>query len=106
MTTLLDFAGLADTRSIQERFEAFHRANEHVLAKLVELAREARAAGMKKCGISLLWERARWYWSVETHGDDYKLNNLFRSRYARLMEQLYPDEFGNGFFETRQLKAE
>lgn len=103
MNSLLD---MIPATTIEERFRRFHEANPHVFEKLVELAREVKRSGMKRCGISFLWERARWFWAVETNGDDYRLNNVFRSRYARLLIETYPDEFGNGFFETRVLKAE
>ena len=105
MPDLLDFIG-SESRSVQERFDAFHRAHPEVLAKLVELARAVKRTGLKRCGISLLWERARWYWTFERTADEgeYKLDNYLRSRYVRLMIETYPDEF-DGFFELRQLKA-
>lgn len=104
MTTLLDFIDLRD-RSIQERFEEFHRLHPEVMDKLVDLAREVKRGGLKRCGISLLWERARWYWTFERPEVGFKLDNFFRSRYVRLIMATYPEEFGE-FFETRELKAE
>ena len=75
--------------------------------KLVELAREAKAAGMDKLGIGCLWERLRWYERVERinrDGSGWLLNDHYRSRYVRLMIAKHP-EF-RGFFELRELKAE
>lgn len=101
MTDLFDV--LAPT--VQERFDTFHRLHPEVFTMLVKLARQVKAAGMPKCGISLLWERLRWYWTFERRGEEeFKLNNVYRSRYVRLMIETYPDEF-TGFFELRKLKS-
>lgn len=90
--------------SIQERFEAFHRANPQVAMLLVRFAREAHAAGRSRIGIGALWERLRWYSSVETvNGEPFKLNDNFRSRYARLLAEENP-ELAH-LFETRKLRA-
>lgn len=56
-------------------------------------------------GIAMLWERMRWELTVETDsvdlGDDFKLNNNYRSRYARLIMNNEPDLAG--FFDIRRL---
>lgn len=104
MTTLLDFIDARD-RTIQERFEDFHQRHPEVLAKLVELAREVKTRG-KRCGIRTLWEKMRWAFEIERDADDeWKLNDHYHSRFARLIVETHPDEF-DGFFELRQLKAE
>ncbi len=91
-------------RSIQERFEEFHRANPAVYALLVRFAREAHAAGARGVGIGALWERLRWHVAVEVRsGDGYRLNNDYRSRYARLIAGEHPELAG--LFETRKLRA-
>ena len=58
----------------------------------------------KRYGIGGLWERLRWHFHIEQGlGDDFKLNNDFRSRYARLLLEDHP-ELG-AFFELRELRA-
>ncbi len=90
--------------SIQEAFEAFDLANPIVFLTLVNLARMAQARGRRKLGIGALWERMRWELVVETNGgDDFKLNNNYRSRYARKILAECPDL--DGIFETRELKS-
>ncbi len=77
---------------IQARFAEFHRSNPIVYQKLVQYARQAKAAGHGKIGIKLLLERFRWFALVETndqHG--YKINNDYSSRYARLIAEQEPD---------------
>ena len=89
-------------KTIQERFLDFHGRHPDVFVELVRLARQVRSRG-RKVGIKTLWERMRWSFEIEI-GTDWKLNNNFTSRYARLMIEKYPTEF-SGFFETRELKA-
>jgi hypothetical protein len=90
-------------RDIQDSFEEFHRANPNVYTLLVKFARQAKAAGMKKYGIASLFERLRWHISIELKSEQaFKLNNNFRSRYARLIMEHEPDL--DGFFELRELK--
>lgn len=95
--------GLFDRpRSIEERFMAFHANNPAVYRELVLRAREARAAG-RRVGIRMLWERMRWTFYVERREEDFKLNDQYTSRYARLIMEQEPDLAR--FFETRTLRA-
>ena len=91
--------------SIQERFEAFHAANPHVYDLLARMARRARAMGRKQIGIGMMFEVLRWNYLVRTeHAEgEFKLNNNFRSRYARLLTEREPDLADA--FEMRELKA-
>lgn len=89
--------------TLDERFKAFVEQNPHVIDTLTRLAREARARGMTKVGVKMLWEIARWEAITSTTGDEWKLNNSFHSRAARLVMEREPDLAG--FFETRELKS-
>jgi hypothetical protein len=89
---------------IQERFEKFHAENPEVYRLLVKFAREAKAAGRKKYGIASLFERLRWHVDIELKGEkEFKLNNNYRSRYARRIAAVEYDL--KDFFEVRELKA-
>lgn len=106
-TSLLDRGG-PDDRSLDERFADFHSHNPHVYDALVALAREARRInGRAKVGIGMLFEVLRWQTFIRTQGeserDGYKLNNVFRSRYARLIMERERDLAG--IFDTRELKS-
>jgi len=92
-----------DKRLLSERFAAFHRDNPRVYVELVRLAKHARRQGRARIGIGMLWEVMRWHFFLETTDDDFKLNNDFRSRYARLMMNDEPELAG--CFEVRELKA-
>jgi hypothetical protein len=90
--------------SIQERFEQFDRLNPHIYELLVELARLLRARRpRRRVGIGMLYEVLRWNYLVHTTGGDFKLNNNFRSRYARLIEHREADL--RGAFELRELQS-
>ena len=88
-------------RDLRLRFERFHAANPFVYEKLVELARGARAAGHDRIGIAMLFEVLRY--EVLTGRDpreDFRLDNGYRSFYARLILESEPDL--DGIFETRK----
>lgn len=89
-----------------ERFWRFHEQHPLVYQLLVRFAREWKRAGHRRCGIKMLWERVRWEVGIEglpDSSDDWKLNNNYHSRYARLMMRQEPDLAG--FFETRELRS-
>jgi predicted metal-dependent hydrolase len=88
--------------TIQEQFEEFHRRNPHVYRLIYGLARKYKLSGNKRCGMKMLWETLRFNSGVETHGNEYKLNNNFTSRYSRMLLE-EPDM--HGFFKVRTLRA-
>lgn len=90
-------------RTIEQDFWNFHRANPHVYDRLVQMCREAKGRGVRKLGIGMLFEVLRWEHMLRTAGDAFKLNNNYRSYYARLIMERNSDL--RGIFETRQLSA-
>ena len=92
--------------SIQAQFEAFHGRHPQVYDHLVRLAYRARGAGRSRIGMKMLFEVLRWEWTIAGLPDDaeeWKLNNNYTSRYARLiMDENSPLV---GLFELRELKA-
>lgn len=89
-------------QTLQEKFVNYHLRNPRVYEHLVRLARRAKAAGKTSVGIGHLWEVMRWETWIEGN-DSLKLNNSYRSRYARLIMDREIDLAG--FFETRKLQA-
>ena len=71
--------------TIREAFLRFHADNPHIYDELVLLARRARRRGAKRIGIGMLFEVLRWRWTLRADGDTFKLNNNYRSYYARLI---------------------
>lgn len=88
---------------IQASFERFHAENPEVYRLLVQFARQVKASGKPAYGIESLFARLRWHFEIETKGDTFKLNNNYRSRYARLIMHREPDL--ESFFTTRGLVA-
>jgi hypothetical protein len=91
-----------------ERLEAafwqFHRENPVIYKLLSQYAHQALNAGRGRWGIGMIWERMRWYVAVETRDPSgLKLNNNYRSRYARLLMRQEPEL--EGIFETRRLNG-
>lgn len=93
---------LSKPETIQQQFEAFHKRHPEVYRILVSRARRAMVKD-KRVGIGCLWENIRWYFYVE-RDETFKLNNNYRSRYARLIMDQESDLAD--YFETRELTAE
>lgn len=93
--------------TIQERFEAFHAKHPEVYAELVALARRAHRAGRRKIAIDQLFQVLRWdrmTAGLPDAAEDFKLNDHYRSRYARLIMTQCTDL--EGIFGIRGLRAQ
>ncbi|WP_316521101.1 hypothetical protein [Kitasatospora brasiliensis] len=79
--------------TIQERFEQFHGANPWVLTELERLTAECIEARFATISLGMLFELVRYSYGRATLGSDgdFRLNNDFRSRYARLLIELHPE---------------
>lgn len=100
-------------RDLERRFWRFHRACPEVYAELVRLARQLHRRGFARYGIGSLWEVLRWRRDIRLGAEEragtggvelFRINNDYRSRYARLIMLKEPDL--RGFFELRMLKTE
>ena len=94
------------TKSIQERFEDFDRLNPWVYRRLVEMTYQwiARRPD-RRVGIDLFFAVLRWEYAMATNdpNGDFRLNDHYRSRYAR---KIMGENPGLGdVFETRKLKT-
>lgn len=90
--------------TIQARFEEFHRANPHIYVRLVEAARRLKQEGKTKIGIGHLVEEViRWSEERTFTGENYKISNDYRSRYARKIMEEESDLAG--MFEVRPLES-
>jgi hypothetical protein len=95
---------MANQSSIQERFLTFHLNNPNIYFLLCKYARIALAKGFTRYSIQGLAEIIRWHIKTPSHGDEFKVNNSFLSRYARLLMSQESDLAG--FFEVRNLISE
>lgn len=90
--------------TIQQRFDAFHRANPWVYEALVILVRDWVASGRTRAGMKQFIEVIRWEHGRRTDGDSFRLNNNHTSRYARLLVEHHPE--WAEVFQLRELRAE
>lgn len=90
--------------SIQERFEEFHALNPWVYRELERMTAECVRMGWKRVGIGMLFELLRYRYGEATRGDEFRLNNNFRSRYVRLLVGDHED--WRHLFEVRALRAD
>jgi len=88
---------------IEATFWKFHEENPTIYILFNRFAFEAATANRGLFGVAAIFERIRWFTTVETRGDMYKLNNNFRAYYARLWMRNNPDY--DGFFRVRVLRA-
>jgi hypothetical protein len=104
--TMTLFSIPPDRRPIEVRFREFHAAHPEVYDRLCELARNLRHRGYTHLGIGMLWETLRYFTMLGAKPDEdtFKLNDHYRSRYARLIMDNEPDL--SGLFELRELRAE
>lgn len=83
---------------IEKKALYFHAMNPGVYDLAERLMGEALTM-MPSCGIALVWERMRWFYSVESRdtelnpdtGKPLKLNNNYRAYYARWLLQQHPE---------------
>ena len=92
-------------KTIDAKFEEFHKSNPHVYARIIERLREAKRRGKTRVGIKLILESLRWeeFLRVDREAGDFRINNSFSSRYSRKVIAEHP-ELG-AMLETRRLLA-
>lgn len=92
--------------TIQFAFEQFHSDNPDVYEHFKRFAFAWLNTGAKKISAKQICGRIRWFIQVETTGkfsEDFKLNDAFTSRYARMFEKDYPQH--DNKFEKRTIRS-
>lgn len=92
-----------DGESIQQRFESFHALNPWVFRQLERMTADCAEKGFGHIGIGMLFELLRYRYGAATRGDAFRLNNSYRSRYARVLIEEHPE--WTHLFEVRALRA-
>lgn len=81
-----------DDDKIAMAFEVFHNRHPWVYEKLRDMALELKRSGVKQYGISGLYEKLRYDYSVQARDiEGFKLNNNFSALYARMLAQQEPE---------------
>lgn len=89
--------------SIDEAFRAFHTANPHVYAEIERRALALHRVHAVRVGIGAIVEAMRYDFALKTKGGEFKVNNNFRSRYARLLVADHPEL--RDVVELRELRS-
>ncbi len=101
-----EVAEIIDVESIDVRFSRFHGSHPEVYEMLLMLTRRARSHGRRHIAIEMLWQVLRWNHLEEGLPDPvekYKLNDHYRSRYARAIMEENPEL--DGIFRVRALRS-
>ncbi|MET9964801.1 hypothetical protein ABZZ80_02435 [Streptomyces sp. NPDC006356] len=77
--------------SIDERFDAFHASHPWVFEALEELMSEWVEGGGGRISVKALFEQLRWSSRDPSGNTPLHLNNVFTSRYARLLCHEHPE---------------
>lgn len=85
---------------VVDHFWKFHTENPHVYELFKRFSADARNAGRRAYGSGAIFERIRWHVSIEVRGEDFKMNNNYRSCYSRLL--CIEDPEFQGFFQLRR----
>lgn len=93
----------APDESLDSRFRAWITANPQVLDAFIALALQLHRAGRQHYGAKAIIERLRWEYAVRTTGDDFRWNNNYTSRLARLAVAQRPELAP--LFEFRELRS-
>lgn len=88
---------------LDKRFWDFHKSNPNIYSELVKLSQQVKDSGRKRISINMMFEVIRWNSYIKTTTKDFKLNNSYRSRYARIIVENNPQFVG--MFEVRRIKS-
>lgn len=95
---------IAKETTLDQRFLNYHKDNPHIYDELKKLCFKAKQNGRHKAGIGMMWEVMRWQRFLATRDPEgYKLNNSYRSRYARLIME--NEKELEHFFDVRKLRT-
>lgn len=86
------------------QFKRFHRENPDFYRLFIRFSLQAASAGRERFSARTVLHRIRWYTSIETRGDVYKVNDHWSPFYARLFEHDFPEHAG--LFEMRHAAAD
>jgi hypothetical protein len=89
--------------TLDDRFRSFHAANGWVLTELERMTAELVDRGRTRIGIGMLFEVLRWEHDRRAGTRAFRLNNSYRSRYARLIVTRHPE--WTDLFELRALSS-
>lgn len=103
MTAQLQLLDRYQRSPLEERFAAWLELNLHIWKLFERFTFEAIRAGHAHYSADAIVHRIRWHTSVETQGDEFKVNNDYVAGLARLWAEAHPKHAA--FFRTRERKS-
>lgn len=89
-----------------DRFVRYHNENPNVLQQFRAIALSVKSKGKTRYSTKAIAEVIRYDHDRKVHtAEPFKFPNTLTAVYARVLIDLYPDEF-TGFFELRRLSSE
>ena len=88
---------------LEAAFNDFDRKNLRVYGLFKRFTFQVIDAGHKHYSADAICHRIRWHTSIDTRGDDFKINNNYTAFYARKFMKDHPEH--DGFFSTRATRA-
>lgn len=95
---------VAREATIDERCDAFIRANPHVWKTFVRISLEMKRRGMPQWSSKAVFEVMRYMATLQSVGENFKLPNEYTSRFSRKAMTEVPELAG--FFVVRPLRGE
>jgi len=84
------------------QFEEFHAHNPEIFRLFCYFTNQVINAGHKNYSAEAIFNQIRWYTTIETRGDDFKINNDYKPYYSRK----YMKEFNCQIFTIRSSMAD
>ncbi len=79
-----------EPRSSVAKFKEYHGENPNIYELFKRFALDAVETGRPRFSARMIGERIRWYTTVETRGDSFKVNDHYWPFYARLFVRDHP----------------
>lgn len=89
------------TAELQQKFREYDRANPGIYEAFERFALMV-IQKRRRYGAKAIMERVRWH-TMESGGDDFKINNNYTAYYVRKFEALNPKH--KDFFKKRSIKG-
>jgi hypothetical protein len=86
----------------RKQFEEFHADNPQVYRLFCYFTLQVINAGYNKYSAEAIFNQIRWYTTIETRGDEYKINNDYKPYYSRK----FMNEYNVEIFRTRSSIAD
>jgi len=88
----------------KEQFQEYHEANPKVYELFCKFTNQVINRGFKNFSAESIINQIRWFTSIETTGDVFKINDHYKPHYSRKFMKDNPQH--EGFFRTRSSVAD